>query len=249
MAVQLVPQQVRLTLNDATGRPAAGGSVAFYRSGTSQMAPIFSDNSYTVPLENPVQADSTGRIVPVYSNVTYEVKAVIRSAAGTILATIDPVIKTLTASSDASNVTFTPVSGNTAENVQQAITNNTLATAAVENEIRPISRGGTGGNTAALARTSLGIGPFGVAPIRLLATSDFNDVADGTYEYVEGSSPSNASTVVKTGILTQFTREDGVRVYQRASGVNSSGVGAVALRDKVSGVWGAWYSSLLTVET
>jgi hypothetical protein len=248
MAVQILPQLVRLFLNDANATPAAGGSVTFYRSGTTTLAPIFSDPEYTVPLTNPVVADGSGQIVPVYTNVTYEVKAIIKSAAGTTLATVDPVIRTITESTSAATITFAPVTGNTATNVQQAIANVTAANTATSTETRLISRGGTGATTAATARTNLGIGPFGQKPQRLLGTSNFNDVADGTYEYVEGSAPSNASTVVRTGILTQFTRDDGTRVYQRASGVNDLGVQAVAARDKISGTWGAWYSIQLTVE-
>jgi len=133
--------------------------------------------------------------------------------------------------------------------VQQAIANVTAANITTSTETRLVSRGGTGATTAAQARTNLGIGPFGQKPLRLLSTSDFNEVADGTYEYVEGSSPANASTVVRTGILTQFTRDDGTRVYQRASGVDDFGVQGTASRDKVSGTWGAWYSTQMTVET
>ena len=248
MAVQILPQLVRLFLNDASATPAAGGSVTFYRSGTTDLAPIFSDAAYTVALENPVVADSTGQIVPVYTNVTYPIRAVIKSALGTTLATVDPCIRTITESTTAASITFTPVTGNTATTVQQAIANVTAANTTTSTETRLISRGGTGATTAATARTNLGIGPFGVKPLRLLDTADFNEVADGTYEYVEGSSPANASTVVRTGILSQFTRDDGTRVYQRASGVNDLGVQAVAGRDKVSGIWGAWYSIQLTVE-
>jgi len=248
MAVQILPQLVRLFLNDANATPAAGGTVTFYRSGTSTLAPIFADPAYTVPLANPVEADGTGQIVPVYSNATYEIKAVIKSAAGTTIATIDPVFRTLTESTSAATTTFAPVTGNTATDVQQAIANVTAANITTSTETRLVSRGGTGATTAAGARTNLGIGPFGQKPLRLLGTADFNEVADGTYEYVEGSSPANASTVVRTGILTQFTRDDGTRVYQRASGVDDEGVQGVAARDKISGTWGAWYSIQLTVE-
>lgn len=249
MAVQILPQLVRLFLNDANGTPAAGGSVTFYRSGTTVLAPIFSDEAYTVPLTNPVVADGSGQIVPVYSDATYEIKAVVKSAAGTTIGTVDPCIKTITESTSAATITFAPITGNTATNVQAAIASATNANITTFGEVRPISRGGTGGSTAATARTALGIGPYGQKPLRILETSDANDLADGTYEYASGSSsPTNVSTVVKTGILTQFTRDDGTRVYQRATGVNDSGVQAVAGRDKVSGVWGAWYSTLLTVE-
>lgn len=250
MAVQLVPQVVRLFLNDAEGTPAAGGSVTFLRSGTTTLAPIYSDAAYSVALANPVTADGTGQIVPVYSNVTYEVKAVIKTALGTTIATIDPVFKTITESTSAETITFAPITGNTATDAQHAIANVTAANTTNSTETRLISRGGTGATTAAGARTNLGIGPFGSKPIRLLAASDFNNVADGTYEYVSGaSSPANASTVATTGLLRQFTRDDGVRVYQEAVGLNDAGVGAVAQRSKGSGVWGAWYSTLLTVES
>jgi hypothetical protein len=249
MAVQILPQLVRLFLNDANATPAGGGSVTFYRAGTNDLAPIFSDPAYTVPLENPVVADASGQIVPVYTNVTYAVKAIIKSALGTTLATIDPVVRTITESTTAASITFSPITGNTATTVQQAIANVTTANTTTSTETRLVSRGGTGATTAAGARTNLGIGPQGVKPLRILETADANDLSDGTYEYVSGSSsPSNVSTVVTTGLLTQFTRDDGTRVYQRATGVNDSGVQAVAGRDKVSGVWGAWYSSLLTVE-
>lgn len=249
MAVMLIPQQARLTLNDAAGTPIAGGKVFYYRSGTTTLASIYTNEACTISASNPVIADSSGRVARVFFKDTYEVAAVIQRSTGGTVETIDPCPRYESRSLAADDITYAPIETNSADSVAGAINNNSIQIDANYNEVRPISRGGTGGNTAALARTSLGIGPFGVIPLRLLDTSDFNDVADGTYEYVEGSSPSNASDVVRTGILHQFTRADGTRVYQRASGVNSSGVHAVAGRDKVSGVWGAWYSILMTVES
>lgn len=52
---------------------AAGGQIYFYHTGTSVLAPIYTDSGLTTPAANPVVADAAGAIPDVYldSSVTY----------------------------------------------------------------------------------------------------------------------------------------------------------------------------------
>jgi len=59
---------------DATGLPYAGGSLAFYASGTSTPLTTYSDSALTVPNTNPVVLDSAGRAGNIFlQNLAYKV--------------------------------------------------------------------------------------------------------------------------------------------------------------------------------
>lgn len=59
---------------DATGLPYAGGSLAFYASGTSSPLNTYSDSALTIANTNPVVLDSAGRAGSVFlQNLAYKV--------------------------------------------------------------------------------------------------------------------------------------------------------------------------------
>jgi hypothetical protein len=59
---------------DTTGAPYAGGSLAFYASGTSTPLNTYSDAALTIPNTNPVVLDSAGRAGNIFlQNLAYKV--------------------------------------------------------------------------------------------------------------------------------------------------------------------------------
>lgn len=158
MADQIQAVQTRLTLNDATATPIAGGSITFYRSGTTTLATIYANELGTLPLANPVVADASGRIAQVFFTGDYDVKAVIRNAEGALVDVIDPCPRWSSSTSAASGISYAPSENNTATDVQAAIDANAAEIVTQKNSVRAISKGGTGASTASGARTSLGLG-------------------------------------------------------------------------------------------
>ena len=112
-------------LFDLDGAILAGGSVTFYRSGTTTLADIWADADATVPLANPLDADAQGYIVPVFYSGAYAIRAVLRDADGARVRTIDPLPRGNVSTAGASEVSFLPIVGNDGTDVQEAIANNT----------------------------------------------------------------------------------------------------------------------------
>jgi len=69
------PQNV---LFSSRSLPAGAASVYFFVTGTTTLAPIYSDSGLTTPLLNPVSADGLGRLPNIYldDTLTYRVRAV-----------------------------------------------------------------------------------------------------------------------------------------------------------------------------
>lgn len=88
MANQIIPDTP--TLVDLNGDILAGGSVAFYRTGTTIPVELYSDDEGTIPAANPVDVDAGGRMPQVFYIDDFQVKAVIMDSIGAALRTIDP---------------------------------------------------------------------------------------------------------------------------------------------------------------
>lgn len=121
MAEQLIVLQSRMTLNDGDGSPAAGGYVTFYRQGTTTLASVFADQAGSVALPNPLYADGSGRLPLIFVANGDEIKAVIRSASGALIDTIDPCFRGAGAATSATSISYSPISTNPTGNVQDAI--------------------------------------------------------------------------------------------------------------------------------
>lgn len=75
---------------DATGAPYAGGSLAFYASGTSTPLATYSDSALTIANTNPVVLDSAGRAGNIFlQNLAY--KVVLSDVNNNVIWTDDPV--------------------------------------------------------------------------------------------------------------------------------------------------------------
>lgn len=112
----------QLQVRGLDGLPLAAAKVYFYRTGTTTLVTA-SDlvDAEGNPYTNPQIADSAGYIPQMFFNGTYEVKIVIRTAAGVTISTIDPAPLAPSVAANASGIVFTPVSGITSTNVQAAL--------------------------------------------------------------------------------------------------------------------------------
>ena len=135
----------------SNGEVVAGGSVAFYETGTLTPVAIFSDQAATIPLTNPVALDAAGRAPQVFYTGSVAVKEVIRNAAGVIIDTIDPSPRFSVQSAGADGITAIPRASNTGTNVQDQLDNVSDALAAFNDS--PIATLG-GGTANAISLTS-----------------------------------------------------------------------------------------------
>lgn len=119
MVQQIIPDNP--TLVDLNGDPLAGGSVRFYRTGTTTDVSLFSDPAGTIPQENPVPIDVGGRVPQVFYSDDFAVKAVLFDSVGAAIRTIDPcqLDSAFTVSGDL--VTFSPSGANDATDMQGAV--------------------------------------------------------------------------------------------------------------------------------
>lgn len=73
---------------------AAGATATFYHSGTTTLATVYADVGTSIAHPNPLSADASGVFAQVFAPKGVNIKAVIRTAAGATLYTLDPVAAT-----------------------------------------------------------------------------------------------------------------------------------------------------------
>lgn len=79
----------RFQVVDGNGRPHSGAKLAFYRAGTSSLVAIYQNAAGSTPHTNPVLADASGVFPPIYLDTSYPYKAILLSASGVTLQTIE----------------------------------------------------------------------------------------------------------------------------------------------------------------
>ena len=153
MANQLIFALPRVT--DSNGDPASGALAYFYQTGTTSPVTVYTDTGLSVAHANPVVADSGGAFAQVFYGGATDVKVAVKTSAGVTLYQYDPCPMITGVSSDAEGISFSPITGNAATNVQDAIEINTLAIAGAIPETRSISAGTglTGGGDLSANRT------------------------------------------------------------------------------------------------
>ena len=105
---------------DGNNAPSPGALAYFYLSNTTTPATVYSDNGLSVPHATPLVADGNG----VFPRVLYsggQIKAVVKTADGVELYTLDPVPVSRALSSAASEISFDPSVAIPETNVQDAI--------------------------------------------------------------------------------------------------------------------------------
>lgn len=134
---------------DGNGDPVSGAQAYFYYTGTTTPESVYTDAGLGTAHPHPLIADAYGVFPEVFHAADHAIKVVVTDSLGGTLYTIDPVPITASAAS-AANVMFTPVSDNTATDVQQAIANNTVLAVAnrdsLANESQIAVTGGSGNN-------------------------------------------------------------------------------------------------------
>lgn len=115
------------TIAFASGVFAPGAKARFFLSGTSTPVTVYTDTDFLVPAASPLVADAAGRFAQIFHNGTSEVRCVITAADDTAIADIDPVGRSNSTGSAADDLSFTPITGNPATDVQAAIAANTAA--------------------------------------------------------------------------------------------------------------------------
>lgn len=153
MANQIVVALPRVT--DANGNPVSGAKAKFYQTGTTTPITVYTDDALAIPHAWPVVADSGGRFAQVFYGGAFQPKVIVTNASDVTLWQMDPAVMIDGTASAAENITFSPVVGNAAVNVQDAIENNTTGLAGKVPVTRTISAGLglTGGGDLSANRT------------------------------------------------------------------------------------------------
>jgi len=84
----------RPVLNQA-GNFESGATLTVFKTGSSTLQPIFSDEELTTPLSNPLTADSYGVFPSVYYDSEQPIRVYITESNGTVLFEVDPYISTV----------------------------------------------------------------------------------------------------------------------------------------------------------
>lgn len=165
---------------DANGDPVPGAIVSLFESGTTTPKVVFADNDLSIPLGSVLVANAAG-FIPAFFIGSGAVKAVIQTAVGATISTVDPVLVSLGAANDARQVGFEPTALLPFLNVQDAI---------------------EGVSTAA----SSGFAPFGLGitgNAALIANIDATNIPAGWYRYDNttiGTFPPSTTAAV-TGLV------------------------------------------------
>ncbi len=197
-------------------RPGAGWTVEFFQHNTTTPVTVFQDEGETIPHPSPLPADANGVFPPVFkSNML--LKAVIKASTGTTAWTMDPCGRSSLSVSSASGITFDPIVGVPATNVQDAIET-------VYASILSVA-----------ADYGLGI----TNNIPLLADLDATNIPSGFYRYDTSTSGTFPSGVAAA--------DEGIALLYRRNGSNAamalvpaSGSGVMFSRQMVSLAWGSW---------
>lgn len=105
---------------DGNGEPVSGARVSFFDSGTTTPLTVYTDTGLSVPHASPVVADANGVMPPVYTGGAVS-KAVIKTSADVTIKTVDPVPRSPSGSTGASQISFSPTVEIPSLNVQAAI--------------------------------------------------------------------------------------------------------------------------------
>lgn len=232
MANQIIVALPRVT--DANGDPASGALAYFYQTGTTTPVTVYSDEALTTAHASPLVADSSGKFAQVFYGGATNVKVVVQDSAAAALYTLDPAPMISGQASAAENVTFSPVAGNAATDVQTAIENNTTALADKVDETITLTAGTglTGGGDLSANRT-FAIDEGSGADLTAGTGAKFPDCST-VKTYVQAYSPeSSLGTITTTSGTSQSLGSLTLTGYKRlrcvVDGVSFDGGGQLLL--------------------
>lgn len=134
MANQLHPQPLRAF--NSNGDPVSGARLKFYIADTDTQVTVYSDAALTTPHDAAgIESDAAGNFAAAYYGGANDLKADATKDGSSLPGFPVPrVIQVLDSSSGASNISFTPVTGNANTDVQAAIAANTAAILVIQDE-------------------------------------------------------------------------------------------------------------------
>lgn len=117
MAQQLLIE----TQFDDNGDPLAGALAYVYLTGTTTPVTVYSDTGLTVPHAQPIVANAAGLFAQAFYVGATALKVVYKTAAGVTRYTRDPAPLASISTSEAEDVSFSPITGVASTDVQSAI--------------------------------------------------------------------------------------------------------------------------------
>ena len=134
MADQLTPNDWRAL--DANGDPVSGALAYWYVVGTTTPLTVYSDTALTTPHASPQVADANGVFAQVFvaSGVAAKVDVKDPDTAASLPGYPQDNVPVSASASSAASISFDAVTGNSADNVQDAVANVTADVLALENQ-------------------------------------------------------------------------------------------------------------------
>lgn len=184
----------------------AGAEAYFYDTGTTSEQTVYSDEAGTVPVSQPLTADAEGVFAATFA--TSPVKVVVKDPSGVTLPGYpsDPHPKVPASGSSADNVSFSPITGNAATNVQAAIQNLTT----LWNNVTTFGKSLIAASSASVARSTLGLGSAAEANLLDeddMASDDATAAASqqSVKAYVDNQTGNSGPTTLNTETAIDFT--------------------------------------------
>lgn len=217
---------------DANNDGESGAVATFFNTGTSDPQEVFTDKALTAGVFN-ATADSAGVFPIIYSKDEVDLKVVVKTAGGAAISTTDPAPVHSTGGA-ASTIPFAPIPNNTADNVQDAIENNSnreriapaIFTAGSGTYVPPegcrsirvegvAAGGGAGGVDGVGSDDSMGSGGGGGGYFRLFIESD--DL-EASYAYAVGAGGAGGVAGDNDGVAGGNTTFNGATNTAQANG-------------------------------
>lgn len=215
---------------DANVEPAAAAVAYFYDSGTTTPRTVYASDG-TTALGVSITADGTGRFAQVFTPSSTAIKCVVKDSGGVTLYTIDPCAVSAVDGQSASDIAFTPVTGNAATNTQTAIKN-------IQDEVNLIATVGwtlLAQTTVAAQRSTL---EAMYAPSAAFS-GDMNDLS-GTGLHRLAAPSANAWSGAGNGEHVLHAEYDSATAFQL--GLDVDAATPIYFRRRTSSTWGSWGS-------
>ena len=198
---------------DASGNYLAGAKAYFYQSGTSTPVTVYADAAATTPHATPVVADGSGVFPAIYAAGSVALKVNVTTSSGAAVPGYprDPVVIFSDSSTGASSISFSPITGNGALNVQQAFAN----IQPTINSISDFAKTYLDETTAAATLAVLGVGAnFGNVPTQI---TDWN-VASSGFFWGDAAAANSPGAFVSAGFTAWVSSATAVQFAVRAGG-------------------------------
>ncbi len=207
----------------SSGVFAPGAQVFFYLSGTTTDATVYTDQAATTPHNQPVVANGAGVLPQVFYDGSSELKAVIQTATGATIETIDPIPSTLGTSSPSSGLASLGLTATAAElNTLDGITATTAELNTLDGITATVTELNHTDGVTSNIQTQLD------AKVSTeLSQAQVEDSADTTFGAVSGERLSQAIAV---GVPTELNASGSAPMYACRAWVNFNGTGTVAIR-------------------